>query len=114
MRIQPVVEGHGEVRALPVLLRRLSDASGVHDLEFSRPIRRKRSELVNEEPLRRTIRLALLREECAGILILFDADDDPPCELGPRVQSWASAEAAAVPCAVVMAMREYEAWLLVW
>lgn len=28
MNIQPIVEGHGEVAAVPVLLRRLRDAAG--------------------------------------------------------------------------------------
>jgi hypothetical protein len=103
LKIQPVVEGYGEVSALPVLLRRLSDSSGAFDLEIGRPIRRTRWELVNEAALRRSIRLALL------ILVLFDGDDDCPKTLAPRIQAWAQAEAREIPCMVVIAHREYEA-----
>jgi hypothetical protein len=112
LRIQPVVEGNGEVRALPILLRRLRDESGAYSLEFNRPIRGRRSEFINEDALRKKIRLAKLQEACAGILVLLDADDDAPCEMGPRIQTWAREEAGRIPCAVVMAMREYEAWFL--
>jgi hypothetical protein len=112
VRIQPIVEGHAEVEAFPVLLRRLRNESEAYAVEFLAPIRRKRSELVQEEPLRRSVRLALLRPECRAILILFDGDDDCPAEIAPVVQAWAQNEAGAIPCVVVIAHREYEAWFL--
>lgn len=112
MKIQPIVEGHGEVSAVPVLLRRLRDEGQAFTLDIGRPIRRRRNELVNSDEVARVVRVALLQPGCAGILIVFDADDDCPKELGPRVQAWAQAAAGAVPCAVVIANREYEAWFL--
>lgn len=111
MRIQPIVEGAGEVEALPELLRRLRDESGAYALSFNRPLRKKRTELVQEAPLRRAIDLAL-RQGCEGILILFDSDKDCPKEIAPRVQAWAHAEAPQIPCEVVLAHCEYEAWFL--
>jgi hypothetical protein len=112
MKIQPIVEGHGEVEAVPVLLRRLLyDEAGVFDVEVNRPIRRPRTALVNEASLRISVQIALL-QQCSGILILFDGDDDCPKELAPQVENWAKSEAGNVPCAVVMANREYKAWLL--
>ncbi len=112
MKIQPVVEGHGEVEAFPVLLRRLRDASGAFGVDVGKPIRRKRSELVREQPLRTAVRLALLQPECRAIIVLFDGDNDCPAELAPRLQRWAQDEAGQVPCAVIVAHREYEAWFL--
>lgn len=114
MKIQPVVEGHGEVSAVPVLVRRLIEAGGLSGagLEVGRPIRRHRSYLVQESSLRETVRLARLQPGCRGILILLDADDDCPAELGPRLQRWAEHEARELPCCVVLAHREYEAWFL--
>lgn len=112
MNIQPIVEGHGEVGAVPVLLRRLRDEAGTYDVDVNPPIRKPRSSLVDEHQLRTAVRLALKQEGCAAVLILFDADDDCPAELGPRVQGWAVAEAVGVPCVVVLAKREYEAWFL--
>ena len=112
MKIQPIVEGYGEVSAVPELLRRLLNESQTYELKIGRPIRRKRSELVQETPLRRAVRLSLLQPECSAVLILFDGDDDCPKEVAPMIQNWAVAEAGSVPCAVVMARREYEAWFL--
>jgi len=43
MNIQPIVEGHGEVSAVPVLLRRLRDQAQAFALDINAPIRRKRS-----------------------------------------------------------------------
>lgn len=45
-------------------------------------------------------------------MIIFDADDDCPRELAPTIEGWANDESPHVPCAVVMANREYEAWFL--
>jgi len=111
-KIQPIVEGHGEVEAVPVLLRRLRDEAQAFGLDVGRPIRRNRSDLVREDPLRTAVRLALLQPDCTAVLIMFDADDDCPRELAPVIQAWAADEAGSVPVAVVMPNREYEAWFL--
>ena len=58
MNIQPIVEGHGEVSAVPVLLRRFANLAQAFALDINAPIRRKRSELVQETGLRRSIQLA--------------------------------------------------------
>jgi Domain of unknown function (DUF4276) len=113
LKIQTLVEGQGDEAAVPVLLRRLQRECQAFDLSFGHPIRRHRSELVNEEPLRRAIRAALQRDEgCSGILLIFDGDLDCPRDLAPRIQSWARAEAGHIPCEVVIAYREYESWFL--
>ena len=112
MRIQPIVEGFGEVQAVPVLLRRLRDTASAFVVDISSPIRKKRHELVHQDLLRKAVRLALLQPECRAVLIIFDSDDDCPGELAPRLLEWARQEAGSVPCAVVMAAREYEAWFL--
>lgn len=110
--IQPIVEGHGEVEAVPVLLRRLRDEAGAFDLQVGGPIRRSRSQLTREEPVHQAIELARRQPHCDSILILLDGDEDCPRELAPRIQHWAEAAARGIPCAVVMAHREYEAWFL--
>lgn len=53
-----------------------------------------------------------MQPNCGAVLILFDGDDDCPADLGPTVQTWATAAAAGTPCHVVLAHREYEAWFL--
>ena len=112
MKIQPVVEGHGEVAAFPILLRRLRDMAQVFELEVNTPIRRKRSELVQESGLRRSIQLARIQPECACIMVLFDSDHDCPKKIVPQLQEWAQTEAGKIPCRIVLATKEYEAWFL--
>ena len=112
VKIQPIVEGHGEVAAFPVLLRRLVQEVGIRAVDIARPIRRPRHPLVEEDGVSQAVRLALLEPDCGAVLILFDGDDDCPADLGPTVQNWATAAAAGTPCHVVLAHREYEAWFL--
>lgn len=112
MNIQPVVEGHGEVAAVPVLLRRLIIEAKILGVDVGKPIRRTRSELATEKGITRSILLAHGKPNCAAILVIFDGDDNCPAQLGPKVQEWADAAARDTPCAVCIAHREYEAWFL--
>jgi hypothetical protein len=112
MIIQPIVEGQGDESAVPLLLRRLRDEAQVWGLEFGKPHRRRRTQLVKKDSLQSAVQLAALREDCAGILVLFDADDDCPAELAPTLERWAREAAGEIPCVVVMANREYESWFL--
>lgn len=100
------------MKALPILLRRLVEEAEVWMVGIGRPIRKRRNQLVRETELRKAVRLALLQPECSAVLILFDGDSDCSAEMGPAVQEWAVAEAGDVPCEVVIAHREYEAWFL--
>jgi hypothetical protein len=112
MNIQPIVEGDGEVGAVPVLLRRLIVAADAYPLDVNRPIRRQRTELVREDGVRDGVRMARRQRDCAAILIVFDGDDDCPKDIAPRVQAWGQAEVSPIPCFVVVPTREYEAWFL--
>ena len=109
--IQPIVEGHGEVQAVPVLLRRLIPELGCY-VEVGTPIRQKRTEIVREQDFKRAIQLARLRSETRAVLVLFDADDDCARDIVPPMRQWAQEVAPDLPCAVVLARREYEAWFL--
>lgn len=110
--IQPIVEGHGDVEAFPILLRRLLGRAEVWSVRVGRPIRRPRSRLATKDGVVDAVELARRQSDCRAILVLFDGDDDCPAELGPAVQSWASAAARGIPCEVCIAHREYEAWFL--
>ncbi len=112
MILQPIVEGQGDEAALPILLRRLCDEAGAWQVDIARPHRRRRTQLVDKALLQSAVQVAALREGCAGILIVFDADDDCPKELAPILEAWAIEISGGIPCAVVMANREYEAWFL--
>ena len=112
MKIQPIVEGHGDVAAFPVLLRCLVAEARSWSIGIGRPIRVPRGKLVQQAGVERAVRLALLQPKCGAVLILFDGDRDCPAQLGPTVQAWAAAHTGELPCRVVIAHREYEAWFL--
>jgi len=80
--IAPVVEGHGEVEALPVLLRRIANDLGVYDIEICRPNRVPRSILATRAGIVSAVHQAAYRVGSrGGVLVLFDADDDCPKDL---------------------------------
>lgn len=112
MILQPIVEGQGDVAAVPVLLRRLRDEAQAWGLDVARPHRRSRTLLVKKDSLQTAVKVAAMQEDCAGILVIFDADDDCPKELAPTLEEWAREAGGGKACAVVMANREYESWFL--
>lgn len=112
LRIQPIVEGHGETQAVPVLLRRLLIHAAAYEIQVSSPVRRHRSQLVTRDGFRRAVELAKLQVDAAALLVLIDGDDDCPAELGPTLQQWINEDAGPVPARVVVAHREYESWFL--
>lgn len=112
MKVYPLVEGHGEVEAVPVLLRRLLAEAECAHIEVGAPIRRTQSQLRRMEGVQAGVRIALLQPRCAAVVILFDGEDDCPRELAARVRAWAREAAGDTPCDVVVAYREYETWFL--
>lgn len=112
MKMYPIVEGHGEVEAVPVLLRRLLAMADCQKLGVGRPIRRTQSQLRSKEGIQAGVRLALLQPGCSAIVILFDGEDDCPVSLAAQVREWAREVSIDKPCDVVVAYREYETWFL--
>ncbi len=112
MTVYPIVEGHGEVAAVPVLLRRLLAEAQCQHISVGRAIRRTQSQLRSKEGIQAGVRLARLQPDCSAIVILFDGEDDCPKELAAQVRAWAMEAATGAPCDVVVACREYETWFL--
>ena len=112
-RIISIVEGHGEVAAVPLLIRRIADSLAIHDVQVDHPIRCPRYKLVKPGELERAVELAARKVEGGGqLLILIDAETDCPAELGPALTERAQKARADIPTAVVLAKMEYEAWFL--
>lgn len=113
--IASIVEGHGEVDALPVLLRRLNEwRPGPHYAQVLPPIRVHRDRFLNrEEELRKQLLLAAAKcGEQGWILVVLDADDDCPVSLAAKVRQRAKRYVPHRRLSVVLAKREYEAWLV--
>jgi hypothetical protein len=110
--IQPIVEGHGEVSAVPVLIRKLIHLMSVYNVGVGSPIRRPRSKLVKKDTLEQAVELAKIQAGCRAIVVLLDADDDCPKTIAPNLQHWASQAALPLACSVVISNKEYEGWFL--
>lgn len=108
-----VVEGHGEVESVPILIRRVgAECRPPVVPTVERPIRVPASKLRKVDELRRAVELAARRAGRGGsVLVLLDADDDCPAELGPTMLSQVAGR-DDVQVSVVVAKREYEAWLI--
>lgn len=113
--IVSIVEGDGEVAAVPLLLRRLGEWLTPEEyISISYPIRVRRDRFLNnDQEFSRILQLAANKCGCDGwILILLDADDDCPKILGQTVKARAAKIVPHVRLSVVFANREYEAWFL--
>lgn len=113
----PIIEGHGEVAAVPLLLRRfVTECLGVFDFHCFSPHRLPRSKIVDQQQIARVTELGCSKIRERGgygfVLCLLDADDDCPATLAPRILNAMSNVWPAIPKSVVVAQSEYESWLL--
>jgi hypothetical protein len=111
LTLATIVEGDGDVAAVPLLLRNIKP-----DWFYPRPIRVKRQKIIHEREIHKYAALAraniMERGLPGAVLMLLDADDDCPAELGPRLLGMLRAAISPYPCAVVLANRMFESWLL--
>ncbi|MCP4696292.1 MAG: DUF4276 family protein, partial [Gammaproteobacteria bacterium] len=115
IQIASIVEGSGEVKALPVLLRRLDEwLSPTQYARILSPIKVRRDRFLNkEQEFRRQLLLAAGKCGADGwILVLLDADDDCPAELSEDILQRACTIIPHRRLSVVLAKYEYEAWFL--
>lgn len=107
MRVVPIVEGHGDVEALPVLIR-----GYFSKLDVLRPLRVSRNRFI-KSPDEQGRYLELARRNLGGVgavLVLLDADDDCPAQLAPSLVQGLSK--SGLDCFVVLAKCEFETWFL--
>ena len=114
MTFLAIVEGHGEVSAVPALLRCIAaEVSPNLVLKTPPPIRVPRNRLVRQGELERAVALASRKAGMGGcVLVLLDADGDCPAELAPQLLARAVAACPGRDIRAVLAKAEYEAWFL--
>ena len=116
IRLAVIVEGHGEVESVPILIRRIVagiDSSVYIDIIGS--IRKPANQLKRPGELERAVDLAARKiGGRGGILILLDCDgkDECPKTDAPVLLSRACAARSDLPVSVVLAYKEYEAWFI--
>lgn len=115
MPIASIVEGDGEVAALPVLLRRLAQwRTPEVPVNVLPPIRVQKDRFLNRpEEFSRHLQLAAAKCTDTGwILVLLDADDDCPARKGAEILASAKALLPHRRLAAVLANREFESWFV--
>ena len=115
MKVAAIVEGDGEVRALPALLRRFPQWRPAAAFpNVLPPIRVRRDRFLNkDDEFRRQVLLAGMKCQPSGwVLILLDADDDCPVVLADAIYRRVHAVAPHIRVSVVIAKHEYEAWFI--
>jgi hypothetical protein len=117
LAVYPVVEGHGEVESVGILLRRVwTELLHQEYVEVLHPHRVPRSKIVKADEIRRAIELGRRKLEVARnverrmVLVLLDADDDVPCVLAPQIQG--SIGSPGIDVSIVIANAEYETWFV--
>ena len=109
-----IVEGRGELSAVPLLIRRVAaEVSPLAHVSVLAPIRVDRNKVTGPNELERTVRAAARRSGPDGrILILLDADRDCPAQLGPELLRRARAARGDRHIRVVIPNSEFESWFL--
>ena len=116
VRLAAIVEGHGEVEAVPILIRRIAGEFDPATVVNVDPVLRVPASCLrkNGELERQVERAARKMQGRGGILILIDCDWDGGCpaEEGPALVGRARSARSDIPISVVLAKKEYEAWFI--
>jgi Domain of unknown function (DUF4276) len=112
--IYSVVEGHGEVKTVPLLLRRIAQEHQIYNFLAPEAMRVPKGRI--KDDLGRILNLANIefqaRNVNGAVLIVLDADDDCPAELGIFLRGKAQEAQADIPVVIAVANKEFEAWYL--
>ncbi len=97
-----------------MLMRRLLEEAGVHGIDIGKPIRVPRHQVVRQGQLEKHVEnVGALRPGTRAVMLIIDADDDCPKDLGPQLLERAQRAAGGrLVCSVVLPMRELESWFL--
>lgn len=113
-KIVAIVEGDGEMEAVPALIRRIHvEVSPGVPLEVGRPVRVPRDRLLKDGELERYLGLAANVAGADGcILVLLDANGDCPADLAPGILRRARTARPDRRIEVALAKCEYESWFI--
>ena len=116
VRLAAIVEGHGEVEAVPKLIHRIAaEVIPAVTVIIGPVLRVPASQLLKEGELERQVERATRRmARRGGILILIDCDRDGGCPAreGPILVHRACSVRSDMQISVVLAQKEYEAWFI--
>lgn len=109
-----MVEGHGDVEAVQILIQRIAGVIQLpHEVKIQATIRTPKSKLVKPGELERAVEFAARKLSGHGaVFVLLDSDEDCPRQLGPALLARANQARSDLPIAVVLAKREFESWFI--
>jgi hypothetical protein len=113
-----LVEGPGDIAAVPLLLKKLFPLLGMVDWNIAPPIKvGQLSSLLRAstwDSQMGRLRVQAQYGKCHGVLVLLDLDDATACPVteAQNLAARLAAESLPIPVAVVFARREYEEWLV--
>ena len=114
--IVPVVEGAGDVAALPGLLTRILlekyNRTDVIVAQGKSKVVVANGRMKLESKLEQFLQHAHNKPECSAILVLLDADDDCPVTVSKQLSQRCEQFRSICPVQVVYADRSYESWFL--
>lgn len=108
------MEGAGDERALPVLVRRYLALRDEHRDLLGKPVTcHGREKATRDGGLEGFVAVAAARPGCRAVLVLLDADKDRVCALGPDLSDRLDGSGAARGKPVVIALADscFEAWI---
>ncbi len=116
--IVPIVEGHGDAKAVPLLLKRMANEKKIL-VTSAHPIIAPSSQMRKRVGagfgIAKQLELALRRSrDCDAIFIFIDADcTEPICEFYPKFSAYCtSLVPPEIPVCIVFPKKEYETWFL--
>lgn len=122
-KIALIVEGYGEINAVPNLVSRWVITQGLDNFYPHKQVVCAYDSDKLKRNIEHFVRLAMANQPDA-ILVIVDADRkekgiggkpgklDCPAELGPKLLSRAQVVCPHIPVGIVLAYKEYEAWFL--
>lgn len=112
-KIVPIVEGPGEVEAVPALLWKLLAERERYDIQIGEPQNAHGcGNLTAPGGLEKFVKNAWTKRDCGAVLILMDAEEQCAMQLASEFSRRILAMGVRFTVATVIAKSEYEAWFL--
>lgn len=110
--IVPVVEGDGEVEAVPILLRQFLINYDRHDIRISRPMNaRGRGRLTRPQGLEDFIEYAVKKPGCNAVLLIMDSEGEcPKSDILPDLIKRVANLNLPLPVFLVFPHYNFESW----
>ncbi len=106
-----VVEGPGDVKAVPVLLRKWMTAHSDYRDVLGKPVScNGRQKALAPRGLEGFVAVAAARPGCRAVLVLLDGEGDPVCKLGPELLRRAKS-VTGFEVAICLAENNFEDWI---